>query len=687
MYFFRKFIVGILILWSSCVFGQDTSYTNLTTIVVSANKLSEKRIESPVAISVLSPKIINEAKAQRIDYLLNKVSGVYMPTIGNEQHMMAIRQPISLKGLYLFLEDGMPIRTSGLYSSNALIEINASNIQSIEILKGPASALYGAEAIGGVVNFLSTPIPSKKVLTFSSQVNNGGFKRAEAFYGTPTRSGGWLINSSFTDQKNGLIDYSDYSKKTISLRRDFKFKTKWTGYQTLNYIDYCTQMVGFVDSIYFAEKKLSSQQSFTFRQINALRFRQNLAYSWNTNSITTLNLMYRNNTMDQNPTYAIASTSNPTKFKGQVNSNHFDAYVLDVQHQWNLKALKSKLIVGGYWDRTKQNLIANYIDIFKDTAIGKYTKFNYPAKDSLVTSYATQINNKAIYFNFITNLSKSLHWNMALRYDDFEYQFSNRLKYGTPSSNNHFTNWAPKLGLTYNQKIWGGYLNYSEGFVPPQITEIYNTVRVPYLLPQLFSNMEIGAWYQLPKFYTEFSIYQLNGKNEIISVRQSDGVNLNQNSGSTRHIGIEYQIKYKINKQLEWHWNASNAKHNYIHTQIKGVTVDGNQMTASPAFFSNMTMYWKPTLQFNASIEWQKQSSYYMDETNTTKYPGFSVFNIRGGYTFKSSEIWIAILNAGNSYYSTMATKNFSIKGNSAYAYYLGDPRTVTIGWKWYLIK
>ena len=53
MYFFRKIIVGILILWSSCVFGQDTSYTNLTTIVVSANKLIEKRIESPVAISIL----------------------------------------------------------------------------------------------------------------------------------------------------------------------------------------------------------------------------------------------------------------------------------------------------------------------------------------------------------------------------------------------------------------------------------------------------------------------------------------------------------------------------------------------------------------------------------------------------------------------------------------------------------
>lgn len=687
MLFFRKFIIGFLILYSANTWAQDTSYNNLTTIIVSANKLREKRTASPVAISVVSAKIIDEAKAQRIDYLLNKVSGVYMPTIGNEQHMMAIRQPISLKGLYLFLEDGMPIRTSGLYSSNALIEINTSNIESIEIIKGPASALYGAEAIGGVVNFLSSSIASKKILNFSSQLNNGGFKKAEIQYGLPTTTGGWMVNTSYTDQKNGPIDYSDYNKKAISIRRDFKMNTKWTGYQTFNYIDYYTQMIGSVDSIHFVQKNLSSQQSFTFRKINALRFRQNLAYQWNEKNSTTLNLMYRNNTMDQNPTYSIASTSNPTKYKGQVNSNHFDAYVLDLQHQWNVNKLKSKFIVGGYLDITKQNLIAHYIDIFKDTAIGKYTKYSYPIVDSLVTSYTTQINNKAIYLNLITNLSRTLHWNMALRYDNFDYLFANQLKSGTPSSNNHFSNWAPKIGFTYNQNQWGGYMNYSEGFVPPQITEIYNTVRVPYLLPQRFTNIEIGAWYQLPNLYAEFSMYQLNGSNEIISVRQPDGVNLNQNAGSTKHIGIEYQLKYKINKFLEWHWNATNAKHNYVHTQIKGVTVDGNQMTAAPPFFSNMTLYWKPSTSFHASLEWQHQAAYYMDETNATKYPGFNCMNVRAGYNFKKSECWLGILNAGNSYYSTMATKNFSVSGNSAYAYYIGDPRTITLGWKWYIIK
>jgi len=159
----RLFICLFLIVHYTS-YAQDSSYSDLSPVIVTANKLKEKRSQAPIAISILSSKLIEETNAQRIDALLNKVSGVYMPTIGGEQHMMSIRQPISLKGLYLYLEDGMPIRTSGLFSSNSLIEINTANIYSIEVIKGPASALYGAEAIGGVVNFLSQPVPIKNIL-------------------------------------------------------------------------------------------------------------------------------------------------------------------------------------------------------------------------------------------------------------------------------------------------------------------------------------------------------------------------------------------------------------------------------------------------------------------------------------------------------------------------------------------
>ncbi len=678
---------SLFIFCSIAVLSQDkdSTYTSLNTVIVTGNKLLQKRIEAPIAISVISHQTIERANAARIDFLLNKVSGVYMPSIGGEQHMMSIRQPISLKGLYLYLEDGLPIRTSGLFSSNALIEINTSNINSIELIKGPASALYGAEAIGGVVNFISTPVPQKKLASISGQVNSTGLKKIEFQYGRPSPKGGWIINASSTDQKNGILEYSDYNKNAISIKKDFKFSKKLTGFQSLQYIHYFAQMTGSVDSIHFVNKDFSSLQSFTFRKLDVLRWRQNFKQDWNSNSTTQFNILYRNNTMDQNPTYSIASTLKANKFKGQINSNHFDAFVFDLQHQWNIPSLKSKLIIGGYWDITKQNLIAHYIDIIKDTLLNKYISYTRRLPDSLLTSYQTQINNKAVYINYLGTISNAIKFNMALRFDNFEYNFKNLLTSGTPSSKNNFSHWTPKLGFTYNKKQIGAYVNYSQGFVPPQITEIYNTVKVPYLLPQQFSNYEIGSWFQIQKMYGEISLYQLDGENEIISVRQPDGINLNQNSGSTKHIGIEYQLKYRLSTAIQLEWNGTNAKHTYEKTIIKGVTVDRNSMNAAPSFFSNASIYWKLTSRLNSSWEWQHQSKYFMDETNATKYPGFDLLHIKFNYTIGKNVIWLHILNATNAYYSTMATKNFSAKGSSAYSYYIGEPRTIAIGWKWSL--
>jgi iron complex outermembrane receptor protein len=685
MKFYLSLLMIVLVLPFTYVFSQDSVYNQLNTVIVTANKIQEKRSESPIAISIITKENMERIKPTRIEFLLNTVSGVYMPSIGNEQHMMAIRQPISLKGLYLYLEDGMPIRTSGLFSSNALIEINAGAIKNIEIVKGPASALYGAEAIGGVINVLSQSAGNKKIIQFSNQVNSIGLFKSDINIGMPTAKGGWFINTNYTAQSKGPIDYSDFNKKAISVRHDFE-NGKWSGYQSLQYIDYFAQMTGSVDSIHFASQNFNSLQTFTFRKINALRLRQNLNYHWNENANTILNFMYRDNTMDQNPTYSIANTNNPTKFKGQVNSNTFTALVLDVQHIVSLKSINSKFIVGASGDFTSQNLNAHYIDIFKDTSIGKYTKYAYPAKDSLVSNYQTKINNQAFYLNFITKMGSHFKSNLAIRYDHFEYRFSNLLNTGTPSSYNNFSSIIPKMGITYNKNNFGLYTNYSEGFVPPQITEIYNAIRVPYLLPQTFNNIELGGWVNFQKWYSEISIYQLLGNNEIISVRQPDGVNLNQNSGSTKHIGIEYQLKYKPTNAIEFSWSATNAKHNYVSTIIKGVDVSGNEMSAAPHFWSNLSSNIKLNNQLSANMEWQHQSSYYMDETNATKYPGFDVLNVRFNYTIRKSTFWLHILNVTNSYYSTMATKNFSVKGNAAYSFYMGEPRSIAVGWKWSLM-
>jgi iron complex outermembrane recepter protein len=89
----------------------------LNEVVVSANRGERvKRSEAPIAISLINAKALQDAKPATIDQVLNKVSGVNMVNLGNEQHQMSIRQPMTTKGLFLYLEDGIPIRTTGLYS-------------------------------------------------------------------------------------------------------------------------------------------------------------------------------------------------------------------------------------------------------------------------------------------------------------------------------------------------------------------------------------------------------------------------------------------------------------------------------------------------------------------------------------------------------------------------------------------
>lgn len=103
------------------------SFGNLNEVIVSANREVQKRTEVPVAINVISKTQINETKATRLDMLINKVPGVFMVDLGNEQHSMSVRQPLGYNNLFLYLEDGIPIRTVGDFNHNALIEINQAS--------------------------------------------------------------------------------------------------------------------------------------------------------------------------------------------------------------------------------------------------------------------------------------------------------------------------------------------------------------------------------------------------------------------------------------------------------------------------------------------------------------------------------------------------------------------------------
>lgn len=662
--------------------ADSISVSELQQVVVTGSRIAQKRTEVPLAVSIISRQTMADAKASRLDYLVNKVSGVFMVNLGNEQHEMSIRQPMTTRSLFLYLEDGIPIRTTGIYNHNALLEMNTTAARQLEIVKGPASAAYGAEAIGGAVNVVTQAPPPAANGYISLQGTNNRYFRADAQAGGTIGKLGLLASGYYAARSDGPVQQSDFHKTALTLRADYAIdkSTAWSNSAT--YVDYYSDMGGgSLDSTHFAQRNYTTQYTFNYRKVTALRIRSQLTRRWKQAGETQLTAAYRDNSVGQNPSYYVTNvTGNALKARGQINNSSFKSYLLMAQHVVSLKALNSRMVAGVSMDISPSTYVANYINIARD-AKGDYT--GYSPTDSLLSHYKTGISNLASYINYDYAPVKGLKLVAALRYDHYHYNFVNHLpasaSTGAPSTVNDFNRLTPKLGLTYNYRQVGFYANYSQGYVPPQVTELFNSVKVPYLLPQTFFNYEVGGWLSLlqTRLYVDWSLYLLKGTQEIISVRQDDGSYQNQNAGKTDHQGIEYGVTYRPTGEWMLRLSATNAKHSFVQDVEKGIDYSGHEMAGGPHFIANAEVMYKPRFVkgLRVGAEWQHQGRYWMDNANTARYPGFDVVNVRAGYRLKQFEVWVNALNAFNRYYAALASKS-----TYGYTYNLGDPREITLG-------
>ena len=673
------------------IFGQssDSAHaTKLDELIITASRTAQKRTEAPIAISTVTARTIADTKANQLDQLLNKVSGVFMVDLGNEQHEMSIRQPMSTAGVFLYLEDGIPIRTTGVYNHNALLEMNATATKQIEVIRGPASSLYGAEAIGGAVNVITVGPPITPTGYVSVQHNNNGYTRADGQTGASFGKWGIIASGYYANRTDGPIQYSDFHKTAATVRIDGRLSNRLQWTNSVTYINYYSDMYGSLDSAHFARHNYQTPYSFTYRKVEALRARSTLDLNWNEAAATQLTLVYRNNSVGQNPSYYISNNqTNPLLANGQVNDNSFHSFLGLLQHRQDFLFLKSRLIAGVSADVSPSTYWAKYIAIQRD-AKGNYGSFT--PTDSLLSNYSTGISNAAGYVNYEATPFPGFRLVAALRYDYFHYAFRNSLppsaSTGSPDTRNDFNRLTPKLGATYNYKGIGFYANYSQGYVPPQVTDLYNGVKVPYLRPQTFFNYEAGGWLALlkNKVYMDWSVYRLDGTNQIINVRQSDGTFVNQNAGKTRHEGVEYGLTLRPSEEWTIRLSGSNADHWFIVQYENGQDYSGRQMAAAPHFIANAELTWRPAFLkgFRIGAEWQRLGKYWMDDANTTRYDGFGVVNFRTGYAYRAWEVWVNALNAFNKYYAALASKS-----TYGYSYNLGDPAEVTVGLAWHFLK
>lgn len=687
---------------------------DLQTVVVTASREAQLRTDAPVAISQLSPTVIQDTKATLLTELLNKVPGVVMLNYGNEQHAMGIRQPFGTSAYFLYLEDGIPLRPMGVFNHNALLESNPLAISSIEVVKGPASSLYGPEAVGGAINLLTKRPTSVPTLSVGVQGDQYGYRRVQLGGGgmlTPTL--GAFVSGYVARQRNGWQAQSDYDKQSVNGRLEYTLSDKTRLTAAASYNNYDSQTSSAVDSVAYYRREYSSTSDFTYRQTYALRARLTAEHQWNAQGTTMLSTYFRDNRVGQNPSYGIRWASGAPTARGEVNVNAFKSYGIIAQHSVKLNWLGAKLLGGASFDYSPTRYDAHQLDLAAQLRPGgrsveKYT-VTADRKDVVIADYDTDLRNSAVYAQLDMHplpQVAALQLTLGGRFDRLAFDYNNYLD--RSSGSKQYQQATPKVGLTYELgKGRGVYANYSQGFSPPGLTSIFrkkpNTpagapAEFYYnLAPARFYNREIGGWASLfdNQVYVDVALYQLDGRNELLNIRQPDNSTDYQSAGKTLHRGVEYGLTYKPTSELFFRFGGTNAVHRYQAFALSTSTTDavqnvnGKDMPQAPRWVANTELTYKPQWLpgWRVAGEYQRISAWYQNQVNTVRYAdtglfgaeGVSTLNLRTGYSWRETvEVFVNVLNLTNERYATAATRGNAATDRSTYT--PGAPRTVSVG-------
>lgn len=154
----------ITIVSNNITVNFDLKEETLNEVIVTGTLKAVKRLESPVPVEVYTPTFFKKNPTSNIFEALQNINGVRPQLNCNvcntgDIHINGLEGPYTL-----VLVDGMPI-VSGLSTVYGLSGIPNSLIEQIEIVKGPASSLYGSEAVGGLINII-TKLPENAPLAF-----------------------------------------------------------------------------------------------------------------------------------------------------------------------------------------------------------------------------------------------------------------------------------------------------------------------------------------------------------------------------------------------------------------------------------------------------------------------------------------------------------------------------------------
>ncbi|WP_302942270.1 TonB-dependent siderophore receptor [uncultured Veillonella sp.] len=531
-------------------------------INVTANRMALLNLDTPAAMDVITDKDIMNSGAKNAFDAVNMVPGITSFSYGaSGLEYGAMDSRVNIRGLErgsLILVNGVPMNLNG---KGGLSSIPTGSIARIEVLKGAASALYGSDAMSGVVNVI-TKTPTKEGGSATIGIGNMGSQTYKINYGTPRfligiERGFFGKQDPSTPVRTDSVDhprgYEYYTARDKGNSLGIFMSGKLSDKVTLNFSR-------------FEGKSAYAQLSTESNATNRNRHSTTYAYDDSKNNAsliykdgnTTGTLFYNDRDLKgKNRNHSLPSyTSNDSNYIARQ-------YGFDVQHEWDFRGGKDYLIAGVLGKR----------ETYRTTSGPVYAS---PHRHSL-----------ALYGSYSYQINPTWTTVVGLRYTDIK----------DPVKNQHVL--TPQFQLNHRiNKESSVYMNVGKAFTMPNLSDTFKTVNRQYqsvsgrnLKPEEGWNYELGYKHITNKDSWKVAAFYMDFKNFFSWKPDSNGkMTIRVNGGRFRNVGVEAQYGRKLTDRLKVTVGAA-------YSNPKQMEIDKN--------------YWKqanPKLQFTGGIHYNSST-------------------------------------------------------------------------------
>jgi iron complex outermembrane receptor protein len=541
-----------------------------------------KNIAAPIGF--ISSKQIDATDSYSLLPAMNTVAGVSMESRGfGGSHRLsirgsALRSPFAVRNIKMYI-DGIPMTSPD--GQTPLELLDAADISRIEIIKGPASTVYGS-GNGGVI-LAETPRIQPGIITANTSFQLGSFgsyrNGTSATIGM--NNGGFRISHIWQDVLGYREQESNRKNQfTMSYQGYLSEKQRITTY--LTYFDGMWELPGGINNV---QRDTMPTMAVNFSKINGAKLQRErihggIGHRYKAKNFQEETVLYYTNTQKENP-YGTSTFNSGFKHEwadGFGGRTDLTTQIKTGNHQFKIKA-------GGEWQSEKYSIIENTIDQGTSADL----KYTYDVGYIQSTIYGVGEMNIEEILSLQAGVSNGLTTQNIKGFTIDNFNFDTTLTI--------HRQWLPRVaGSIHLSDNWQLYQSYSRGNSLPTIFEVVDNENKTYnltLRPEQGINHEYGMRYTEPDngIEIELSYYNFRLKDAILPYQNENNITLYHNVGETLQRGIEWSLRYHVvNKStsisnysdIQFWTSGSYFNYTFLHYEVGGSDLSGNAIPGIP---------------------------------------------------------------------------------------------------------